>query len=229
MAIKTALFQFEIRFKPILNFYDSIPSVIAPFLAISTNINITDERTKNSRFIIDYSESKNKIIIGWDRIVIRFEGDTSQLVKSNSIIDEPFLSIFEKIRERPEFVGVTDYLLYSVVVKQLELEKEVILSNFIGKYYKDSLQDLIKNPTDVALVTQKKSTDEFVYIQKGPYLGVEDLRVRNALPEFTSLENFELLGEMAEIKIFRKTNKMNFSLFKGVMTEYTQIIGSLWD
>jgi len=229
MDILAAAYQFEIRFTRILNFSNVINTSLSPFVAIASNINVENENTKDVRYTLDFAEAQYKIIIAWDRLVIRYEGKIESLCEANSPIEEPFFNLYDRITSLEEFGKTTDYLLYALMINKMEGNKADLLAAFMSKYYQaEKIKSILSEPTDLAIIIDKKLKDDYTQVIHGPYLGLDDLNARKAFPNYINPDKFDGLGEMAEIKIFRKADKMNFSTFKLIFKESNQILNKLW-
>ncbi|AEA43760.1 hypothetical protein [Fluviicola taffensis] len=225
-------FQFEIRYSPILNFKDVAHTIISPFVPLATNLGLGNEGTKEERYLLEFNKENYKLTVAWDRIVLRFEGDITTLGNSNSVIEEPFLHLFSKIKEMEEFGKVNDVLLYCILVKEIDKTPSEIYSNFVDKYFTSSAKNILGNANDSAIVFERENgndtVNDDVRITTGPYNGLEDLETRKFIPNFLSTDLFKNPGEMIEIKILRSVSKVNFTLFKELLSETLSYKNTLW-
>lgn len=223
------VWQFEIRYSPILNFKQVISSVLTPFIALAQQFHVDNENSYEERYRLDFSNSRYRILLGWDRIVLIYEGKLDGLDGPNSIVQEPFFNLYSKLSGLDDFGAVKDVLLYAVLVNFNDLDRTENFNNFIEKYNNPKTLAILPESNDIGFVLEKKTDETFTSVIHGPYIGIEDLKARNAMPKFTSIEEYdEKLGEMAEIKIFKSVQRVDFRLFKEVFQEMTDYCNKLW-
>lgn len=221
--------QFEIRYTKILNFQALIVEAIAPFVPmaldiIPENVNAV-QLCRYTLVFAGYS-----IIITWDRVIIKYEGDLNVLIENNSIIEEPFFNLFNKIKEFGSFGNVVNCLSATYMINHTQKNQTEIKNDFVETYLnKTNIERIISNASDVAIVLVKNINEKQIIIQVGPYLGIEDLQKRNIIPQNQDiLKNVNSVGEMAEIKIFETLKSISFAKYKELLKMTFEYQEALW-
>ena len=228
--------QFEIRYTYLTDFAVTAREIIAPFALLATNIKIENENLTSSRYILLFEKDNYSIIFSWDRLIIRYEGDLDSLIINNSIIEQPFLNMVSKIKEAKYFGKITNYLCYTIFVKIYPKEfqspsiQESNIKSFSKRFLNLSETDLlISNPSDFAINLEKKRDGKQQSIIFGPYRGVEDLHKRGIIAQTKKIiDNSELNGEIAEVKILEELNNISFGKYKEAVKNSFSIIDILW-
>jgi hypothetical protein len=228
MPIITPHHQFEIRYTAILDFPNIIRKPISPFVKFAKKITVDNEGSHNERITLSYDDEYYQIIINWDRIILRFEGDKENLGKNNSIIEEPFFNIFKKIREQDNFGEINNTLYYSFIINPIKIEHDELLRKFKSKYL-TNYQNIVEQPTDIAVTLENKIENKQITITFGPYFGNEDLKKRNIFvknPIVTNGEND--LGICMDLKILNITKTVNFNDYKELTKIESNYLEKLW-
>ncbi|PIX36412.1 MAG: hypothetical protein COZ21_08160 [Bacteroidetes bacterium CG_4_10_14_3_um_filter_31_20] len=228
MAITIPLHQFEIRYTKILNFSCLIQEAIAPFIPMALNVQVERENTVNCRYSLFFQGYF--IIITWDRILIIYEGEIKGLNESNSIIEEPFFNLYNKIKELKVFGNALNCLSNTIIINHTEKKQEDNIKDFCEKYLiKSNIEKIISNPSDATIILEKKINEKQIILQYGPYNGIEDLNNRNVLPQskdiITQLDKY---GEMLDIKIFEPLKAISFLKYKEHLKMTLDYQNSLW-
>ncbi|MDD3878139.1 MAG: hypothetical protein PHT69_16085 [Bacteroidales bacterium] len=228
MVTITPKHQFEIRYTNILNFPSVIQEALAPFVPMANNVHIDRENNLRARFFLNFDNYQ--IIVSWDRILIVFEGDIKELALSNSIIEEPFFNLFEKIKKLSYFGNVLNCLFYTICISHTDFKKDEIIEKFISKNINQTgMNEFVSNPSDIAITLVKNIDAKQLTITYGPYLGESDLLNRNALPSSKEkLLNLDKLGLMAEIKIFEQIKSVSFTKYKEYLKHTLDYRDNLW-
>ena len=227
IGIISPVFQYEIRYTKILNFSQIMHKAVSPFVPLASNVIVENENSKDVRYTLEFPQDNFRLIIAWDRLVIRAEGSTNSMSSNNSIMEDPFFNVFEKISNLEEFGKITDVLLYAIVVS-IKKDESDNFNNIINRYVKDDWKSILPSANDVALNLVDTSDGNYRQVIHGPYLGFPDLHKRNAFPNYLDVKQLEQSGEMAEIKIFQKASLANFDIFKKCFNEYNNYINRLW-
>jgi len=220
--------QFEIRYTKILNFQALIKEVIAPFVPMAVDVLLENEnRVQHCRYTLLFAEYS--IIVTWDRLLIKYEGDLKALIESNSIIEEPFFNLFNKIKGLGSFGNVVNCLSATHIINHTEINHTEIKKDFIGKYLnKPNIERIVSNPTDIAIVLEKNTDERQIIVQFGPYIGIVDLHKRNIFPNPDKFKNLNIVGEMTEIKIFETLKSISFAKYKELLKMTIEYQESLW-
>jgi hypothetical protein len=223
------LHQFEIRYSQLINFAVSIKEVLAPFIPMSTNITVEKENSSPHTKYTLLFDSSYSILVTWDRLVLKYEGDIELLSQNSSIAESPFFAIYEKIQSLEEFGKVLNCLSFTVFINKQGKELEEIVKNFKSKYLQNSTDHILSNPTDFGVVLDKKIEEQQVSVRFGPYVGLQDLLNRAIHVQSPDMINEVVcVGEMAEIKIFEPVTSINFSKYKKIIKSSTEYIDKLW-
>jgi hypothetical protein len=221
--------QFEIRYTTILNFPNIIRTPLAPFIKFAKRINIDNEGSHNEKITLFFDDDYFQIIIAWDRIIFRFEGDKEDLSKNNSIVEEPFFNILSKIRQSDNFGEINNVLFYSFFIHSMEITEEELVKKFIGKYLTNT-HKIVDNPSDIGITLDYNVGGKQISVNFGPYLGEEDLKKRNIVlknPIVTSVAKDA--GLCCEFKFFNLTKTVSFAEYKDISKTEKQYIKHVWD
>jgi len=221
--------QFEIRFTKILNFNEVINEVIAPFVPMALDIIIEDESLKSlCRYNLIF-EGYN-ILITWDRVLIKLDGELKNLSENNSIIEEPFFNLFSKIRDLKSFGNVVNCLCVAVIVNHSGKTKTEILNDFSTRFLNmNNVEKIIYKPSDVGLTLNENNDGKQITLTFGPYIGVTDLQNRKIMTQNQEiLKHIDILGEMVEIKIFEILKSVSFAKYKELLKMIIEYQRLLW-
>jgi len=221
--------QFEIRYTKILNFQVLIKEAIAPFVQLAIDIIIENENAiQFCRYTLLFPGYS--ITVTWDRVLFKYEGNLKVLTENNSIIEEPFFNLYNKIKEIATFGSVTNCLSATHIINHTEKEQAEIKKEFFGAYLnKTNIEKIISNPSDVAIILEKNIDGKQITVQFGPYVGKADLQRRNILTQNQDIEkHLNTVGEMAEIKIFEILKSISFSKYKELIKMTIEYQESLW-
>ncbi len=221
--------QFEIRFTKILDFQASIKEVLAPFIPMAIDVIPENENVvQRCRYTLLFEGFS--IIVMWDRVFFRYEGDLDILVENNSIVEEPFFNLFSKIKELKSFGNVQNCLCATNFINHFNKDLTNINNDFWARYLnKINLEKVVRNPTDVAIVLEKNTDGKQINVQFGPYLGMTDLQKRNISPQDENiLKHVHEVGEMTEIKIFELLKLVSFAKYKELLKMTLEYQDALW-
>lgn len=214
------LHQFEIRYVPIMSLYRDAPDILAPYVAIAQRFSVENETNSNVKYTFYFEDYE--IHITWDRMIFKSEGNISRLAENNSVIEQPFFTIFSKIAELPNFHRTKNCLFYVILVKKSEIKVEDIRQNFISSFINSQgLNEMLPALSDIGLALEKNNEDTDISVNIGPYVGAKDLRKRKLDPKSSDVKEFiDSTGGMAEIKYFNKKNKnVTYGDYKKILLE----------
>src|ERR1035437_4996311 len=221
--------QFEIRYTKILNFQSLMGEVISPFVPMALDIITENEKAvQHCRYTLLFQGYS--IIVTWDRVLIRYDGDLKVLTENNSIIEEPFFNLFDKIKNIGSFGNVLNCLCVTHIINHFDTVPTDINKDFIGDYLnKINIEKIITNPTDVSIILEKNTEGKQITLQFGPYVGIIDLQKRNIFPQNPDIEqHLNIVGEMAEIKILEMLKSISFAKYKELLKMTFEYQESLW-
>jgi hypothetical protein len=216
MSTITPLHQFEIRYSAILNFPNVIRDIIAPYVKLASRINIENEGTHSERIVLGFDNEYYQIVVSWDRIFFRFEGDKDHLANNNSVVETPFFNLFGKIRDHHNFGEVRNILFVSFIIFPIEITEEILLEKFMAKYLVNTNKILV-NPTDIGIVLDHNVDNKQISLNFGPYFGEKDLSKRKIIPTNPSVKEItNKLGLCLEFKYLNIVNSINFADYKEI-------------
>lgn len=221
MEIYNPFFQLEVRYLPILNFSSVSRNLIAPYMQLTNRFGIENENTFKESFQLISEPDNYMIVVGFDRIFIRSQGNINNMIKENSIVENIFFSLLNKIKKVENFGKIENYLLLvsTVYIDNKEDNAVRFVNNFVSK----RASSLLDSYYDGAVELIKKEGDQEVTLICGPHLGEEDINKRRTRPPFRILDfDIDRLGQISEIKIFEKKNFIDFSSFKRLVKEYSE-------
>jgi hypothetical protein len=203
--------------------------VISPFVPMALDIITENEKAvQHCRYTLLFQGYS--IIVTWDRVLIRYEGDLKVLTENNSIIEEPFFNLFDKIKNIGSFGNVLNCLCVTHIINHFDTVPTDINKDFIGDYLnKINIEKIITNPTDVSIILEKNTEGKQITLQFGPYVGIIDLQKRNIFPQNPDIEqHLNIVGEMAEIKILEMLKSISFAKYKELLKMTFEYQESLW-
>ena len=229
MDTKTAVFQFEIRYNHILSFSQIARKVLSPYVRLAKSIRVENQNTVEERIILNFEEDDYLIIVCWDRILIKGQGDMNTYTTKNSSIETPFLNILDKIKELNEFGSIQNMLLAVNYIKKQNIEKEMLVEQFVSKTVNDGVSKLLENNTDVAITLENKKEGEETSISFGPYFGTNELKKRQIIPvNIDKLEGTDFLGTLLEYRHFKTTKEVVFNDFVEMVKISNEIKNKVW-
>jgi len=222
--------QFEIRYTKMPDFQSQIKYIIAYFVPMALDVVVENENSVHRcRYTLTFDDYI--IIVTWDRILIKYEGDIKGLNENNSIIEEPFFNLFNKISDIPTFGNVLNCLCASIFIRHLDVSQETAVRDFSSTFLRmENLSKIMNNPSDAAIILDKMIDSKQIILQYGPYLGIADLQKRNIIPQKDFIiEKLGSLGEMAEIKVFETLKNITFTKYKELFKLTEEYKNALWE
>ncbi len=229
MTGKSTVFQFEIRYNHILNFSQIARKILSPYVRLADSIKIENQGNIEERVIFNFESDDYLIIVGWDRILIKGQGDIRKFTKDNSVFQTPYLNMLDKIRELEEFGAIQNILLASNYVKELKYSEDELVQKFMQKTLNNSTFDILDQKTDVAVTIEKKITGDETALSFGPYFGVSELKSRPiTLVDPEKLEGVDFKGAMVEYKHFQTVTDVSFDDFVNMVKTANIIVEKVW-
>lgn len=229
MSFPTTVFQYEIRFDHILNFSQISRKILSPFVKLCQGIKFENQDTLEERIIFNFTEDNYVIIVGWDRILIRGQGDLDNYTTNNSFVETPFLTMLERLKELEEFGTIKNVLLAVNCINDVESDESELVKKFSKIVLKPDSLDLLSNISDVAVILENNRENSKQSLTYGPYFGPEDLTRRPLIPvNINELKNLDKTGIMVEYKDFKITSKASFNEFKLMVESSKKIINKVW-
>lgn len=222
------LHQFEIRFTPILNFAAISKEIIGPYIQRTSTFQLENENTINEKLNLNFENDSYSIILWWDRLILRTTVGVNDLDKSNSIAQEPFFSIFDKLKSNTSFGKVNNTLFFTLSVNVKELKDvQESLNEITSRYLQsDVVEKILPEFNDTAVVLEKRNSKQEKTITFGPYQGINDFKKRNI--EITQ-QNIKLLsgivGTMIEYKVVSyETTSIDFKFYKDSLIAFNSTL-----
>ncbi len=231
MSYHVLLHQFEIRFSNMLDFPKSVNTVLSPFVKLATRVGISNENSRNEIIELRFEPEFYKIRVYWDRVVITTQIPLEKQILNNSVIEEPFLNIFDKISQLDSFGSVKNILHYTIILALKNNKSRNESFQEIKKHYlTNNTKKLLSDFDEIGISLSKSSDSEIEEIQIGNFVGKQDFERRNIEFFDKSIEKLlEESGELLEIKFFEKKDNIRFSDYKKITQKALNKINMLWE
>lgn len=229
MNIVTTVFQFEVRYNHILNFSQIARKILSPFVRLTQSIKLENQNTLEERIVLNFENEDYMIIVSWDRIIIKGQGDLGAFTNANSPVETPFFIILEKLKSLEEFGSIQNILFAINYIKKLDISKDNLVEEFTKKTMKNEVSEILDNKTDLVIVLETSESGEEKTVTFGPYFGTEELKKRHLIPvKIENLEDTNFFGLLLEYKHFKLTTDVNFSEFVALTKISNNIIKKVW-
>jgi len=219
-------FQIEIKFTPLLNFSSIGKEVLSNFVSEVQTLNVLGENTINESIVLDYDQY-NRITLNFLSLILFTEGPIFHLSESNSFIEHPLLDILNQLKTVRGWGNINKVLYYGVFVKiQPDKSNEQVIQEFKTMYFNQSVNDIFgSEPKDYAFTIKNKIRNSEVYVEKGPYSGIKDLKAKKAVPKDPEMNvKLQGVGEGTIITIADDNPAFSFSSFKENLNYIKQIL-----
>lgn len=213
------LTRFEIRFTPILNFSRLIREIASPYLRLTSSFNINNQGRIDENIKLNFEEDRYSIDCMLDRLVISFEDNPERFAHPNSMI-KIFWEILEKVTQSSSFGALRNYIFLCYEIKPLDLSFNEILKKIKNKFLNASVDSILPDTTDLAVVLEKNSQNKQRRITFGPYTE-SDNKKHNLFP-FTGnkLSDFnKKYGTLLVVQASGEFTKINQELLKDLSDE----------
>ncbi|MBT8265385.1 MAG: hypothetical protein HKO81_06580 [Flavobacteriaceae bacterium] len=228
MNYNVPVFQFEIRYNHILNFSQIARDLLAPYVKLTQSIKIDKQNTIEETYWLNFDDEGYLLIISWDRMVIRAQGDLNLYTESNSPVESLYFDIFKKISKMPEFGSVQRSLFYGIGIAESDKQDDH-LRNFTGNTFKFDPVKVLDGVDDTAIVLESKSESKTMSITFGPYWGKNDILKREIKPINPALlEDVDFQGIMMEYKQVLLETNVSFDNFKNRCKEFNNTFKEIW-
>jgi hypothetical protein len=213
-----------------LNFPSIVRDSIAPFVKFASSIGIEDENSHNEKITLFFKEMNYSIIVSWDRLIFKSEiMDFSNLYQNNSIVEEPFFNLFDKITKMSGFGEIRNYLSFSIFVKPIDKDITEITEDFIKRYLNISNVNGYLPCTDLGINFERKKDGSQTFYNLGPYTGIEDFKKRNIdIKNRQLIDMLNCYGEMFEFKFFEESKTLSFKKYKEISADQMNFIEKQW-
>lgn len=217
-------FQIEVRYTPILNFASYSHKVLAPYVKLSTKVSVDKENTLREAIQLIFEEDKYTIAATLDRIWLRGQGRLEEMVDEGSAMNQIFIPLLKDIKAIETFGKIENYLLLALTIMFKEKgAKEKLVSDFKDRFITKNAREILADISDIGIILEDRREEREDSITFGPYLGPEDLLKRSLKPTFEITEiDLDRIGQMLEIKLFRKGNKFDSDQFEELVSQYKE-------
>lgn len=229
MKVITPLHQLEVRYSNILDFPNVIGEALAPFIKLSSKVDIEHEYSHKQRIVLQFAQDYCTITVTWDRIIIQTNGVRKGLNENNSMIESPFFDILSKIKELKAFGEIKNYLYFSMNLNITDKKLDEVKKDFDNKYFCSFTKNLLPSIEDSGLVLEHHKDNHQIHLNIGPYIGPLDLNKRGIVitnPQI--MEDVELFGEMFEFKYYEVAKTVSFSKYKEIFKIEDEYILKIW-
>lgn len=225
--------QFEIRFTNMLDFPTCMYDIVAPFVQLTTGLRIENENSHNAIIHLFFKDTFDTISIRWDRIIYKSENHKENLIGSKSFFQEPFLNLFNKIRESKHFGQIKNILYYSMFIKiNGEMTLDEASDNFLKNYFKNGITNIIPQKTDIGITIERLTHSGQISLNMGPYSGPMEIQKHGKgnfiIEDLETLKNITGFGEIVILNILRNTNSFSFGDYKDLHSEAKSIVEKSW-
>ena len=223
--------QFEIRYTPILDFSNFAKTLLAPYIQRTFSFSLENENTRDERISLHFEEAEAySVLVWWDRIIFRSRLGIDKLEEANSLIQEPYFAIFQKIKEHKSFGKITYSGYYNVGVLLKPFTPNEELNRLKNKYLqKDVCENIIPNATDIAITLEHSISDSKETLRFGPYSGNDDFANQNI--KLSSKHQAELLNKAGTFFTYQLTsqenNNIDFKVYRNNTRSFTNVISKL--
>ena len=141
----------------------------------------------------------------------------------------PFLTLYQKSRNRIIFGEINNILYYSFLIHPFEIDKDKLLKNFISKYLLNT-KNIIEQPSDVGVTLDQNSDGKQMSLHFGPYFGEQELKKRNiTIKNPIAIEVANNIGLCFEFKLFNSLKTISFHDYKEICKTEKQYIQKVWE
>jgi hypothetical protein len=215
-------FQFEIRYKHILDYHKHNRILVAPLLKRDdATVSIENVDTINEFIVINYPEIRLSIDFRIDRLLIVCEGNDHKLTKENGSIKHLF-DLYNRIKDLETFTMPTMVVLGFWGVKIKDQSFESIVEEFKSNHY-SGMNNLIEDLSDTAITIEKVSSGgkESERFDLGPFQE-SDINKQNIslMFEESKSELVDKNGILIKYINSKKTKEINFANF---MVQYNKL------
>lgn len=228
MEIIVPVFQFEIRYNHILNFSQIARNLLAPYVRLTQSIRIDKQNTVEETYFLNFEEDGYLIIVAWDRLVFKGQGNLGTFTNKNSPLSTLFFDIFKEIYDLKDFGKVQRSLFYGVSISKYT-SKENLLDNFSKNNLIFNPEEFVEGSKDVAIVIESQIESASKSITFGPYWGQEDIDKRQIKPvDINLLGNIDYEGIMLEYKYVKVGSAISFDDFSKQCTDLNDTFKKIW-
>lgn len=223
------VFQLEIRYNHILNFTQINRKLLAPYVKLASQIKIDNKDNLDEKIIFNFFDDDFIIIVDWDRIIFKGDGDFDLLGKANSPIEMPFLDILDKLKKLEEFGDIQNYLFIANFVSELKTSESGLNGDLSSLYLTNKTNEILDKSDDFAINLEHRTEKSEVSVTFGPYYGKDELAKRPIKPlNLTKVDHLNFEGIMMEYKTSKLVNDFNLSDFNTITAEASKTFEKLW-
>lgn len=225
------LHQFEIRYTSMLDFSTFAKKIAGPYIQRTSSFNVENENTMREKITLTFGDDEaTSILIWFDRVVFRTTIGIEGLESPNSLAEEAFFGILEKIKQQSTFGNFLNSLFYNLGIVEKDTSRKDVLADLTKEYLNDrNCEILMPGFNDIAVTLVHEDTYNETTLTIGPYVGVEDFSKRNiALTRGNLLELLDKQGTMFDYKILSNgQSSFDFRQYKNLLKEFKKTIEKL--
>ena len=222
------VFQYEIRYNHILNFSQIARNLLAPYVKLTQSIRIDKQNTLEETYSLHFEDDEYLIIVSWDRIVFKGQGNLDIYKQKNSPLAVLFFDIFNQIHQLKEFGEIQRSLFFGVCISKPKSD-ESILETFSKSNLIINPNEIVKDLSDIAIVLESNVDSGSKTTTFGPYWGPNDILKRPIKPlNISSLGDIDFNGFMLEYKRVKMISEVNLDDFIKHCSEFNDTIKKIW-
>ncbi|WP_157976173.1 hypothetical protein [Lewinella sp. IMCC34191] len=225
------LIQYEIRYRPILDFKDSLKKVLSKYVKFFDKINIKDEGVTKEQIELRSTEESYAVFASWQSLVLRVDGEPQLLQNRQSTPVDTFFKIFKDITSLESFGGVINHLCFQLQVELNEGDSRANSKTFMDRFFSQNLRNESEDATKLLFSIEQIKSEEGTYkfIESSVYDNVEyisekGLQIMDA--EYLQALNSKT-GIATEVRLFERQHDIKFETFKNLLTNSSRTINAV--
>jgi hypothetical protein len=194
----------------------------------TTSIKVDNQGTINERIILNFEEENFNVIVSWDRIIIKGQGNIKLFTHDNSVMESVFFDILNKIETIDEFDKISNVLLVVTYLHEKKHDDSGLIKYFEENYISKKATSLLDECNDLALTVEENLENSNTSVSFGPYYGPLELVQRPLSPiNPNNLDDFKFEGIMVEYKKMKRVKEFSFSDFVSMQKESYKVFEDL--
>lgn len=226
---------FELKYDFMLDFAQSYPSLLGPFVRLAKTLSILNEGKLNETLRLDFVEDKFRIEVGPENMILVTEGECPlPLFAHATAPGKIFFEILEKLRKEETFGNFKHLLLLMECFLEIEGEKEEIVEKLQSSYLNANLLQPKNSPRAFDLnfgfnqgdgfnnlhvmyfdsaILQNSSTDLFLFSTDRAL----DIILRKSKGMLLGYTFFEKNISKVDLRLFREFSQVGFEHLKTIL------------
>lgn len=231
MKIIYPRYQYEIRTTINLDFERDFREIFNSYMPEVQNLRSNDETGFNKRYSL-FFEDNFTITFGSNMLVFFYEGDVESLQENNSLVQDLFFDVYSRLCKSDSYGDFLNHIIYANAILLTDSEKndQDLFDKIMKKSFDQNLSVLMEQPNNFAVTFENKTEPKNQeYLSFGPYIGPEDLKIRNLgfkREDFSKLA--ERKGIFTDHKIVTDKFKPNFKNYNKLAEQMTLKNKKIW-